>query len=156
MAVSSVANVQNRLARQLVAARSAKNPFATAFASAASALTPAALSGASKAEAQQNYDQSLTTLQNKLNQLFQTAGVNTSQPIELSLSPSGTVELANSPADAPLIQQVLADHPELNGMIQSLSNAYQQLNPPSSSPGSTTPTNFMITLAGGTATASMN
>ena len=99
-------------------ARSAKGPFANAFASATSALNP---SNAATAN-QQTYNQSLANVQGKLTQWFQAAGIDTSQDIQLSLSADGTVQLANSPPDAAQIQQVLSNHPELGGMLQSLSN----------------------------------
>ncbi|HEY1785359.1 MAG TPA: hypothetical protein VGG30_07400 [Pirellulales bacterium] len=151
MAVSSVANVQNKVARQLVAARSAKGPFASAFASAASALNPNSAADAN----QQNYNQSLASVQSKLTQWFQAAGVDTSQDIQLSLAADGTVQLANSPPDAAQIQQVLSNHPELGGMLQSLSNSYKVVNPASSTTTPSPTSQFLLTLSSGTATATM-
>ncbi len=151
MAVSSVASIQNKVAQSLVAARSAQGPFANAFASASSALNPLSPTDA----AQQSYNQSLSNLQGKLNQLFQTAGIDTSQEIQLSITADGTVQLANDPPSAAQIQQVLQNHPELNGMLQSLANTYKQLNPPNDSTGAAPPSTFIVTLSGGNATATM-
>jgi hypothetical protein len=154
MAVSSIANIQNRVARSLVAARSARGPFASALASATSSLSPANSTNSSQSAAQQSYNQSLSTLQGNLNQWFQAAGVDTSQEIQLSLTADGTVQLNNNPANAAQIQQVLQNHPELGSMFESLSNAYQQLNPPNELDN--TNSQFIVTLSGGTATAAMS
>jgi hypothetical protein len=158
MAVSAVASTQSKLAQSLVAARSAKGPFASALASATNAISPSGSTDASQTVSQQSYDKSLGTVQAKLNQWFQTAGVDTSQDIQLSLAPDGTVQLANDHPDSAQIQQVLKNHPELGGMLQSLSSAYKQLNQPDStaSAASTSPTSqFVLTLSGGSATALM-
>jgi hypothetical protein len=151
MAVSSVANVQNKVARSLVAARSAKGPFANAFASATSALTPANANNAN----QQSYNQALANVQGKLTQWLQAAGVDTSQQIQLSLEADGSVQLANSPSDAAEIQQVLNNHPELGGMLQTLSNSYKTAYPASGTASPSPTSQFVITLSGGTATATM-
>jgi len=156
MAVSSIANLQNKLANSLVAARNAKGPFASALASATSALTPTSTTDASQAASQQNYNQSLSNVQGKLTQWFQAAGIDPAQEIQLSLGVDGTVQLANSPPDAAQIQQVLNSHPELGGMLQSLSNSYQQLNPTDSTTGPSLTSQFVVTLSGGTATAAMS
>ncbi|HEX4144004.1 MAG TPA: hypothetical protein VHY91_10755 [Pirellulales bacterium] len=151
MAVAAVANLQNKLARSLVAARSAKGPFASAFASATSALAPTTPAQAS----QQTYNQALGNLQTKLTQLFQAAGIDTSEQIQLSLGPDGVVQLANSPPDAAQIEQVLSNHPELTGLLQALSTSYQQANPTSGSSSPSSGSQFVLTLAGGTATGAM-
>ena len=148
MAVSAVASIQNKVARSLVAARSAKGPFASAFASAANILNPTSLTDAST---QQTYNQSLNNVQTKLTQWFQAAGIDTSQEIQLSLGSDGTVQLANSPSDSDQIQQVLNNHPELNGLLQSLSSSYKQLNPASSTTNNSPTSQFVLTLSGGTA-----
>jgi len=152
MTVSSVASMQNKLAQSLVTARSAKGPFANAFASASSALNPTSSTAAS----QQSYTQSLGNVQGKLNQWFQAAGIDTSQEIQLSLGADGTVQLTNNHPDAAQIQQVLQNHPELNGMLQSLSTAYKQSNQPGTAASSSPTSQFVITLTGGTATATMS
>jgi hypothetical protein len=156
MAVSSIANMQDKLSRSLVAARSATTPFASAFASATSALTPTNSTEASQNATQQSYNQSIGNVQGKLTQWLQAAGVDTSQEIQLSLGADGTVQLTNSPDDAAKIQQVLNSHPELSGMLQSLSNSYKQLNPTDSTVSPSITSQFVVTLSGGTATAKMS
>ena len=152
MALSAVANMQNKVARSLVAAQSAKGPFANAFAAATSVLGSNSPINAS----QQSYNQSLASVQSKLTQWFQAAGVDTSEEIQLSLGADGTVQLTNSPADAPQIEQVLSNHPELGGMLQALSNSYKQANPTNSTTTTPSPTSqFVITLSGGTATGTL-
>ena len=151
MALAAVANLQNKVARSLVAARSAKGPFASAFASATSALAPTSSVQAS----QQSYNQALTNVQGKLTQWFQAAGIDTAQQIQLSLAADGTVQLANSPPDAAQIQQVLSNHPELGGMLQTLSNSYKTAYPASGTASPSPPSQFVVTLSGSTATATM-
>jgi arsenate reductase-like glutaredoxin family protein len=155
MAVASIATLQNKLANSLVAARKA-SPFASAFASATNALKQVSSTDASQAASQQSYSQSLSNVQGKLTQWLQAAGVDPTQEIQLSLGVDGTVQLANSPPDAAQIQQMLNSHPELSGMLQSLSNSYKQVNPTDSTSTASLTSQFVLTLSGGNATATMS
>src|SRR5262249_51511733 len=104
---------------------------------------------------QLSYNQSLGSVQSKLTQWFQAAGVDTSSDIQLMLRSDGTVGLANDPPDAEKIQEVLNNHPELGGMFQSLAKSYQKANPSTDSSSNSGEQQFTLTLAAGQATGSL-
>jgi hypothetical protein len=151
MSVASIFGGNNKVANSLVAARGSNGPFANALASARSAMGGSGSNEASQAANQLSYNQSLGNVQSKLTSWFQAAGVDTSGDIQLIVRSDGTVALGNDPADAEKIQEVLNNHPEINGMMQSLANSFQRVNPTSSSSDS----QFTLTLAAGQATGSM-
>ncbi len=157
MVVASIGGANNQLAKSLVAARGSQAPFASALSSAVSALGAPSAAETNQIASQQNYSDSLSNLQNKLNQLFQAAGIGTSNDIQLTLAADGTVQLANNHPDADQINQVLNEHPELVGMFRSLAKSYQQSNQNSSTAANTTAdSQLTLTLSNGQAAAEMN
>jgi hypothetical protein len=156
MVVASIGGAKNQLAKSLVAARGSQAPFASALSSAVSALGAPSAAETNQIAAQQNYAQSLSNLQDKLNQLFQSSGIGTSHDIQLTLAADGTVQLANDHPDADQINQVLSEHPELVGMFQSLAKTYQQSNQNAGTAASSSAdSQVTLTLSNGQASAEM-
>jgi hypothetical protein len=120
MGISSIGSLGGGLAQGMSAAKPASSPFSQALASASNNSQPAAASSTAAATPQQQYTQSLADLQKTLAGLFSSAGIDTSQPIEIEQGPEGNLSVSNAHPDTDKVEQLLASHPELAAKFKSV------------------------------------